>query len=171
MRFTHGDAYALPPADGSVDAVVSRMLFWTLYDPPKAVLEWRRVLAPGGRIVVIDALYFASPTTASTEPNRGRAFWDMQERLERAKRRWRDPAGEQGIVCNPYDVAQPPGMRWQSVADAQAHLVQAGISPVAQGWLETVHAVDRRRAPLRWRIAGRLPSFFTLTWRQPEGIA
>ncbi|MGH8908191.1 MAG: class I SAM-dependent methyltransferase [Egibacteraceae bacterium] len=41
---------------------VSRMVLWTLYDPPRALLEWRRVVSPGGRIVVIDGLWFATPT-------------------------------------------------------------------------------------------------------------
>jgi hypothetical protein len=58
-------------------------------------------------------------------------------------------------------------MRWDSVADARAQFVDAGLTTVNQVWLNTVFEVDRRTAPLRWRIAGRLPRFFALTWQRP----
>jgi SAM-dependent methyltransferase len=54
VRFLHGDAEhtLLPPA--SFDAVVCRHLVWTLPDPARAMRDWRRVLRPGGRVVIVD---------------------------------------------------------------------------------------------------------------------
>lgn len=91
VGFEYGDAYDLPLADASVDVVVNRMVLWTLYDPGRALREWCRVLAPGGRIVAIDALHFATPVTLAQRAGRVRehAFWEGLRRLDRAKRRIR----------------------------------------------------------------------------------
>lgn len=54
VTFEVGDAYRLPQARSTADVVVSRRLFSALDEPARASREWRRVLAPAGRIVVID---------------------------------------------------------------------------------------------------------------------
>jgi ubiquinone/menaquinone biosynthesis C-methylase UbiE len=51
------DSHILGFPDSSFDLVVSRDVTWTLYDPVKAYKEWKRVLRPGGRILVFDANY------------------------------------------------------------------------------------------------------------------
>lgn len=65
------------------------MVFWTLYDPERALREWRRVLAPSGRIVVIDALHFASPHTVVQRARRirERASWITRALLEQGPQR------------------------------------------------------------------------------------
>jgi ubiquinone/menaquinone biosynthesis C-methylase UbiE len=47
-----GDASRLPFAAGSVDIVVTRGVLHHLPDPTAALAEWRRVLRPGGAVVV-----------------------------------------------------------------------------------------------------------------------
>ncbi len=59
VRFFRGDAIAPAFAAASFDAVVSRHLFWTLRDPAAALAAWRRLVRPGGRVVVIDGFWFA----------------------------------------------------------------------------------------------------------------
>ncbi|GAA3053919.1 class I SAM-dependent methyltransferase [Pseudonocardia yunnanensis] len=54
-RFVHGDVYAAPFADGSVDAVLCERVFQFLDRPERAVAEIARVLRPGGRVVLIDS--------------------------------------------------------------------------------------------------------------------
>jgi len=155
-RFARGDAYDLPLADGSVDVVVSRMVFWTLHDPARALREWRRVLAPGGRVVVIDALHFAAPRTVAQRASRvrSRIFWEASDQLERAQGlRQRRHSSRRGQYHS--DAVKPPGMHWRSVADAQRHFADAGLSDVTPAWLEAVAAADRRTAPLRWRLRRR----------------
>ena len=49
-----GDMYRLPFPDGTFDAAVMHMLLHHADDPAAAVAEAARVLAPGGRLVVID---------------------------------------------------------------------------------------------------------------------
>jgi ubiquinone/menaquinone biosynthesis C-methylase UbiE len=46
------DATRLPLAGGSVDVVVSRGVLHHLPDVPAALAEWRRVLRPGGAVVI-----------------------------------------------------------------------------------------------------------------------
>jgi len=53
-RFVDGNAYDLPFADGSFDAVTCERVFQHLDHPERAAAEIARVLAPGGRAVVTD---------------------------------------------------------------------------------------------------------------------
>lgn len=55
VRLLAGEAER-PPDTGSVDAVVSRYLLWTLPRPEAAVRAWANLIRPGGRVVGIDAL-------------------------------------------------------------------------------------------------------------------
>lgn len=54
IDFRAGDAESLGFEDDAFHVVVSRNLLWTLPNPEKAILEWRRVLKPGGRLVISD---------------------------------------------------------------------------------------------------------------------
>jgi ubiquinone/menaquinone biosynthesis C-methylase UbiE len=54
VDFRIGDAEKLPFDDNAFDAVVSRYVLWTVADPLKAMLEWKRVLKPGGKVVIVD---------------------------------------------------------------------------------------------------------------------
>jgi ubiquinone/menaquinone biosynthesis C-methylase UbiE len=49
-----GDAQHLPWPDDSFDTVVSALVLCTIGDPRAAVAEMRRVLVPGGRLLLLD---------------------------------------------------------------------------------------------------------------------
>jgi ubiquinone/menaquinone biosynthesis C-methylase UbiE len=53
-RFEVGNAAALPMADASQDFVVCRAAFKNFAAPVEALREMRRVLRPGGRVLLID---------------------------------------------------------------------------------------------------------------------
>ena len=53
-----GDAERPGGEPASVDAVVSRLLFWTLRDPAALLASARRLLRPGGLFVVYDGVHF-----------------------------------------------------------------------------------------------------------------
>jgi SAM-dependent methyltransferase len=55
-RFEQADAAELPLESASCDAVVSRMLLWTLPEPERSIAEWYRVLRPGGTVLAFDSL-------------------------------------------------------------------------------------------------------------------
>ena len=63
IRFEQGDAENLSFDTCSFDLVVSRHVLWTLPHPEAAVLEWVRVLRPGGRLVVLDSQFHPNLVT------------------------------------------------------------------------------------------------------------
>ncbi|ADB61282.1 Methyltransferase type 11 [Haloterrigena turkmenica DSM 5511] len=54
IGFGLGDAEALPVPDDACDVVTARHLIWTLPNPSRAIREWRRVVRPGGRIILLE---------------------------------------------------------------------------------------------------------------------
>jgi ubiquinone/menaquinone biosynthesis C-methylase UbiE len=52
--FRQADAEHLPYAAGVFDLIVERHVVWTLPQPAAALAEWRRVLRPGGRLVLVE---------------------------------------------------------------------------------------------------------------------
>ena len=50
----HGDLYNIPLPDGVADAVVVHQVLHFLDDPTTAVAEAARLLAPGGRLLIVD---------------------------------------------------------------------------------------------------------------------
>lgn len=57
VEFKPGDAEDLQFDDASYDAVINRHLLWALPNPDRAISEWKRVLKPGGKIVIIDGTF------------------------------------------------------------------------------------------------------------------
>lgn len=61
VRFRPGDALALPLADSAFDAVTIAFGLRNLADRPRALAEIRRVLRPGGRLLVLEFSQPAPP--------------------------------------------------------------------------------------------------------------
>ena len=59
IHFVNGDAQALPLPDGCCDVVSIAFGIRNVQDPAKALAEFRRVLRPGGRVIVLE---FSLPT-------------------------------------------------------------------------------------------------------------
>jgi ubiquinone/menaquinone biosynthesis C-methylase UbiE len=78
-----GDAEHLDFPDDSFDVVVSRNLLWTLPQPELALKEWKRVLKPGGKLVVSDGFWMN--TTWKSVPRL--AMNIFRERFNNASRR------------------------------------------------------------------------------------
>ena len=71
VRLEEADAEQLPFEAASFDLVVSRHLLWTLPHPEGAIDEWKRVLRPGGRLVVVDGQFDAGALVAPASSARG----------------------------------------------------------------------------------------------------
>jgi len=52
--FRQGDMYALPLPDGSADTVILHQVLHYAQQPPGAIAEAARVLASGGRLLIVD---------------------------------------------------------------------------------------------------------------------
>lgn len=65
--FVVGDAHAPEVEPGSVDAVTSRYLAWTLADPVGSMQRWRDALRPGGVMALVDSTWFTDGLTGSPE--------------------------------------------------------------------------------------------------------
>lgn len=57
VEFLRGDAETLPIASDAVELVAARHLVWTLPNPDAAIDEWRRVVEPGGRILLVEGYW------------------------------------------------------------------------------------------------------------------
>lgn len=57
IAFLRGDAETLPLPDDTFELVTARHLVWTLPNPMTALQEWRRVVEPGGRILLVEAYW------------------------------------------------------------------------------------------------------------------
>jgi SAM-dependent methyltransferase len=77
-QYTEADALAVPFADATFDAAVSTQVYEYVDDMPAALAEVRRVLRPGGRLLVLDTDW-DSIVWHSRDPQRMRrvlAAWD-----------------------------------------------------------------------------------------------
>lgn len=54
VEFDIGDAEDTKEPTESYDVVVNSHLVWTLPHPEKAIREWKRVLKPGGRLIIME---------------------------------------------------------------------------------------------------------------------
>lgn len=50
----HGDLYDVPLPDGAADAIVMHQVLHFMTEPLQAIMEAGRILAPGGRLVIVD---------------------------------------------------------------------------------------------------------------------
>lgn len=65
IAFTVGDAVDPQFPRGSIDAVISRSVLWTLREPERAFRSWYELLCPGGRVV---AIYGLTPSLQDAPP-------------------------------------------------------------------------------------------------------
>jgi len=58
IEFKQGDAENIPFEDGSFDVVINRHVLWTMPKPDAAIKEWKRVLRPEGKLVIVDGNWY-----------------------------------------------------------------------------------------------------------------
>jgi ubiquinone/menaquinone biosynthesis C-methylase UbiE len=77
--FTAGDAVAPDFPDDSFDAIVGRYVMWTLREPAVAVGNWKRLLRPGGRVLMVDSTWFPDGLDEQMQPG-VTEFYDAEVR-------------------------------------------------------------------------------------------
>lgn len=101
--FHEGDAAAPPLADGAYDVVLSRHVLWALPDRATALERWIRLLAPGGRLVLVEGSWStgAGLTAQQTvELMRGRGRGAQLRRLPEAVLWGREITDERYLVVS-----------------------------------------------------------------------
>lgn len=81
LSFQQADLYDLPFPDNSIDFIYVRLVFMHLLDPISALLSLRRVLKPGGRLLIEDGdrdCMFFEPA-----PPRLQQFWQKVQEGQR----------------------------------------------------------------------------------------
>jgi ubiquinone/menaquinone biosynthesis C-methylase UbiE len=82
-KFMQGDAENLSLDDGAYDLVISKYLMWTLPHPEKFLEECRRILSPGGTLVLIDGVWF-NEADKEPEPDSETYFEECYQDIKEA---------------------------------------------------------------------------------------
>lgn len=88
-KFLHMDINQLDFPDESFDAIVSRNVTWTLEYPERVYTEWKRLLKPGGKLLIYDAnwqLQFYDP--------------EIRKRVLKREQDYKEKYGKVEIVSN-----------------------------------------------------------------------
>jgi SAM-dependent methyltransferase len=67
VTFVVGDAAAPPLPPGSYDVVLSRHVLWAMPDPADALGRWVDLLAPGGRLVLVEGSWHTGAGLTAAE--------------------------------------------------------------------------------------------------------
>jgi len=67
VRFTEGDASAPPLDPASYDVVLCRHVLWAMPDPAAALGRWIDLLAPGGRLLLVEGRWFNGAGLSAAE--------------------------------------------------------------------------------------------------------
>jgi len=159
VRFTVGDAQALPVESSTYDAVVSGLMLNFVPRPQQAVNDMARVTLPGGRVAVYVWDY-------ADKMQLMRYFWDAAAALDPAAGALDE--GRRFSICHPpalRDLFQQAGLRDVTVQaiDIATHFrdfddfwlpLLGGQGPAA-GY--AVSLPEERRAALRDRLRATLP--------------
>jgi arsenite methyltransferase len=109
VRYAVADALSLPFGDGAFDAAVATQVYEYVADMPAALAEARRVLRPGGRLLILDTDWDA-------------VVWHSSDRarMQRVLEKWNDH------LADPYLPRRLPGL----LRDAGFDLRATSVFPI-----------------------------------------
>ncbi|MFD2264039.1 class I SAM-dependent methyltransferase [Lacibacterium aquatile] len=142
IQFIYGDAEDPMVPQGGFDAVVNRHLVWTLPNPSQALTSWRRLLKPGGRLLIIDG-----------EWTDRRLLWRIRTKLAEklAARMGQPPRPNIADAGSPYAQisAHLPFRGEGAPAEAVMGLVaEAGFADVSRDAMAAIVRAQRKAADL-----------------------
>ena len=161
-RFVDGDALSLPFADGSVDAIRCERVFQHLSDPEGAARELARVLAPGGRAVVVDSDWGTAVQSMGDQDVVARLAESSRRRMANplSGRRLRGQLHRAGLAVDPDIAATAVVMPDETIR--QMHLLRLNMAlAVEEGAISDDEASALERDVIASVDAGE--SFFAVT--------
>jgi ubiquinone/menaquinone biosynthesis C-methylase UbiE len=154
-----GDAESTMEPAQRYDAVLSRHLVWTLPDPAAAFADWRRVLRPGGRLVIIDGDWVTARRSAALRSWVAR----LLKRITGAKDPPIDYDAHRRIVEQVHFRA---GASTRAVTNL---LENCGLRILAVDDLAAVRAAQRRDGSLAYRLTMDNYASYVITAERPAG--
>ncbi|MBV8199722.1 MAG: class I SAM-dependent methyltransferase [Acidobacteria bacterium] len=148
VRFDVGDAESLAEPDAAYDVVISRNVLWTLPDPRRALRDWRRVLKPGGKLVLVDGDWFDDRLSYRLQKFLGN-LWIALTRL-------RNPWAEQRRLRREYNSGfdhRLPMMRPGNRTNMPKVIAGCGFDGVRLLEMRAVDAAERIGKTLSQRLA------------------
>lgn len=79
VQFVIGDAEDTKEEDNVYDVVINRHLVWTLPHPEKAIAEWKRVLKPGGTLIIMEGNWHYNRISDRIQVFLGKCLISLQE--------------------------------------------------------------------------------------------
>lgn len=121
--FQRGDAENLTQPDDSYDLVTARHLIWTLPSPERAIEEWRRVIRPGGRIVLIEGHWDFDETFEGYEEIHN----DLPLYDGRPPEELKAFLQEQGLETVEYELLEDP-LLWGQEPNYEKYIMVGNVS-------------------------------------------
>ncbi len=142
-----GDAEDPFPAEGPFDGIISRHLVWTLPNPEKAIARWRELLAPGGRLLIVDGYWGDNSLLASL-------LRRMASLAEPAPVKTNGPPGltDPGSPYPEIDALLPFGINGAPPSRIAGLLADAGFTDIRIDPLSDLKRQQRSGRPLGFRL-------------------
>jgi ubiquinone/menaquinone biosynthesis C-methylase UbiE len=141
IKYDIGDAENPPYEDNSFSAVFNRHVLWTLPNPGNALLGWKRVLRPGGRVMIVDGVW----DDGTLDSRMRRLASEVCTLIVERKNPWKGFYSKELRSSLPNAGGTPLGK-------AKGYLNAAGFRNVGSMDLMHIREVQRKNMPLRDRI-------------------
>ncbi len=148
-----GDAEAIPFPDESFEIITCRLCAHHFQRPGRAVSEMFRVLAPGGRLILIDIVSPDSPGL-DTFLNAFELLRDPSHVRDQSLAQWQTMLGAAGFTVDHSES-------WPMRIDFDAWIARIGAPPEAASALRFMFGLASREVRAHFEIDGRCD--FTLT--------
>lgn len=143
VTFATGDAEDTGEDSNRYDVVINRHLVWTLPHPEQAIAEWKRVLKPGGRLIILEGNWHYNRLPDRISVFFGRCLLSLQER--------RNAFSHQGDYGAELKKSLPM-LQSQNARRLAQMVAGAGFASVDIQPLTAVDRAEKAAMPLGYRL-------------------
>lgn len=143
VTFAIGDAEQTGEDSDRYDLVINRHLVWTLPHPEQAIAEWKRVLKPGGQLIILEGNWHYNRLPDRISVFFGRCLLSLQER--------RNAFSHQGDYGAELKESLPM-LKSRNAKRLTELVVAAGFDSVNVLPLTAVDRAEKAAMPLGYRL-------------------